>query len=361
MNLLDRYIIRQFLFTLVFSLAALCVIFLVVNLLEQLDDFIDQDAAFEIIAEYYIYFFPEILKLLTPIAMLLSTLFTVGRMSTANEVTAMKSGGLSLYRLMLPLAILSIFISFGQLYFNGWIVPEANTKKLEIEHVYLKKGSGGGPIYNLYFRDSPKKNVTMRYYNSNNKTGSRVSIDMFTSTVKPRLIKRTEADKIAWDSTESQWTLYNGIVRQYKGGREVSSYPFDSTIAEFKVSHQQIVQLQRSPDEMNLDELKNYIDLLKQGGKDVRQQLTAYYGEYAFPFANFIVILFGVPFASVRKKGGIAIQIGAAMVISFLYLLFTKIGQTIGYASDFNPIISAWLANILFFIAGLINLFRTKT
>ena len=112
---------------------------------------------------------------------------------------------------------------------------------------------------------------------------------------------------------------------------------------------------------MTFDELHEYIVLLERGGKDVRKQLIDYHGQYAFPFANFIVILFGVPFASVRKKGGIAIQIGAAMVISFVYLLFTEVSQTIGYASDMNVVLSGWMANILFFIGGIITIVKTRT
>jgi lipopolysaccharide export system permease protein len=112
---------------------------------------------------------------------------------------------------------------------------------------------------------------------------------------------------------------------------------------------------------MNLSETRNYIRMLKRGGKDVRKMMIDYYGQYAYPFANLIVVLFGVPFASIRKKGGIAIQIGAAMVISFFYLIFTKFGQEIGYAADIDPVLSAWMANIVFFTAGMFVLFRTKT
>jgi len=89
--------------------------------------------------------------------------------------------------------------------------------------------------------------------------------------------------------------------------------------------------------------------------------MIEYYGGYAFPLANFIVVLFGAPFASVRRKGGLAIQIGAALILSFAYLVFSKISQTMGYAADINPILAGWGANIIFFIIGLITILKTKT
>ena len=360
MNLIDRYIIKTFISTLLFAMIALCVIFIIVNLLERLDDFLDQNAGFMVIAKYYIYYLPAILQILTPVATLLSTLFTIGRMSTINEITAMKSGGMSLYRIMLPVIFIAILLSFGQLYFNGWVVPVANKNKNEIEKKYLNVSSTGAPIYNLYFRDKPTTNVMMQYYDANSKTGSRVSIEEFSEEMKPRLVKRAEAGQIFWDTAKSVWIMKDAIIREYfankVGIQRVGEYE-----VKLMISHDQISKLQQSPDEMTFTESRDYIEILKTGGKDVRMQLIDYHGKWAFPFANLIVILFGVPFASVRRKGGIAIQIGAAMVVSFTYMIFTKVSQTISFAYGFDPVFSGWVANIIFFIVGIITILRTKT
>lgn len=360
MKILSRYLLIQFVQTLIFAIIALCVIFLVVNLLENLDTFLDRDAKFVIIAKYYLYFFPEILKLLTPIAVLLATLFSIGRLSTNNEITAMKSGGMSLYKIIMPLAIFTFFLSFGHLYFNGWLVPKANKIKNDIASKYLHQGGASRSIYNLYFRDSPNRNVVMYYYDSRKKTGSRVSVEDYSDSKKPRLIERTEAAKVIWDSTSNKWKMVDGIKRTFSG-KKVNAQKFDTLKVDLNLTHDQIVQLKKTPDEMNFDEMKEHIQLMKQGGKNVRRQMIEYYGNYAFPFANFIVVLFGVPFASIKKKNGIAIQIGAAMGVSFVYLVFTKVSQTIGYNYDINPIISGWMANILFLFAGIFNLIKTKT
>lgn len=360
LKIIDKYLLKQFVITFLFCLFALCIIFLVVNLLESLDDFIDKKASLEIVYKYYLYFMPEIIKLLTPVATLLATLFTVGKLSTMNEITAMKSGGFSLYRLMLPLVIFSITLSFCQLYFSAWIVPKANEKKFQIENQYLHRNVTGGPIHNLYIRDNPNRNLIMQYYDADTKTGFTVAIEEYSSESNPRLVKRIEAKTITWDSTLSKWNLFSGLVRNYSG-TEIITQSFDSLFVEINITHSQIQNLKRLPDEMTFPERWEYIQILSQGGKDVRQKLIEYHGNYAFPFANFIVILFGVPFASIRKRGGIAIQIGAAMIISFFYLVFSKVSQTIGYAADLNPILSGWLANLVFLFLGIIVLFKTKS
>ena len=102
MKLIDRYIIRQFLVTALFSLVAVLVVFIVIDAMEKMDDFIDKQAGWDIILLYYVYFVPEIIKLIIPVAMLLASLFVTARLSAQGEWTAFKSGGVSLYRLLVP-------------------------------------------------------------------------------------------------------------------------------------------------------------------------------------------------------------------------------------------------------------------
>ena len=358
MTILDRYILRRFVSTLIFSLFALCLIFLVVNLLESLGDFLDKKASFGVIAEYYLNFFPEILKLLTPVAALISSLFSIGQLSTANEITAMKSGGMSLQRLLFPIFIVSIILSCGQLYFNGWVVPVSNARKAAIDRKHLHPASESTTVYNLYFRDEPLRNVIIQFYDGTKKSGTNVAVEEYSDEHVPRLTKRIDAGKIEWDSTHSNWKAFDVIEREYSPTGITFHHLSDGAI-NIKLTHKQIVELQRSTSEMNFDELRSYIELLAHGGKDVRAQLIDYYGQYAFPFANVIVVLFGVSFASVRKKSGMAVNIAAAMVISFCYLAFTKIGQALGASLEVSAALVGWMPNIIFFFVAIITIIRT--
>lgn len=360
MKILDRYILRQYIATLLFALAALCVIFLVVNLLENLDDFIDRNTPASMIAQYYLNFFPEIIKLLTPVAMLLASLFTVGKLANNNEITAMKSGGMSIYRIMFPLLILSVMASLGQLYFNGWVVPVANQKKAAIERKYLDRGRQISTLYNLNFRDTPTRNVLIQYYDDITKTGNKIAIEEYSSETSPRIVRRIDAPIFRWDSTAHEWLVFNAIEHTFTGDTVLATV-IDSASVVLQTTPDDIIQLQRTTNELTFNELRDYIELSRRGGKDVRKEMVDYYGQYALPFANFIVVLFGVPFSSGKRKSGLAIEIGAAIFISFLYLAFTKIGQTVGIAAGMDPITSAWLANGIFFFAGVVNLFRIKS
>jgi lipopolysaccharide export system permease protein len=90
MRILDRYLIRQFLFVLLFSLTAFWLIFVIVDLVENLDKFIDRHATLLVVAKYYLFYTPYIVVLALPVAMLLSCLFSLGQMAKHNELTAIK-------------------------------------------------------------------------------------------------------------------------------------------------------------------------------------------------------------------------------------------------------------------------------
>ena len=126
MTVLDKYVLRKFIINLLFSIGAFVIIFLVVDLIENIDKFIDRDAEVSTVFIYYVYYIPYIINLTLPISMLLSCLFTLGSMSQHNEIVAQKSAGISLYRIFTPLFIFSFFISIGAGLFSEFVVPWTN-------------------------------------------------------------------------------------------------------------------------------------------------------------------------------------------------------------------------------------------
>lgn len=363
MTVIDRYVLKGFLSTLIFSVAALCVIFLIVDLMESLDGFIDHKAPASAIVSYYLYYLPQIIKLIFPIAMLLASLFSVGRLSGNNEVTAMKSSGMSVYRLLLPIALISLALSGLQLYFNGWVVPHAQTKMLTVDRAYLGKAKNRTEtqVFNVAFRDSPLRNVLMNSYNDESHYGVHLCVEDFSSTNAPRIVRRLDADSFFWDSTKNVWIAENVYTRNVSTSDSVITRFSARDTVQLVMPHEAIMGLQRSADEMNLNEYKEFIDLQERGGKDVRMKRIDYFGQYAFPFANLIVVLFGVPFASVKRRGGVAGEIAAAMIVTFSYLVFTKLSQSLGFELDLPAIVVGWSANIIFGCIALVNVWRVRT
>jgi lipopolysaccharide export system permease protein len=360
MTLLDRYIIRQFLATAFFSLVAVTIIFVVIDAMEKLDDFIDHQATPAIIAEYYFYFIPEIIKLITPVAVLLASLFVTARMSAQNELTAVKSSGVSLYRVMAPYIGVALLVSVASIYFNGWIVPLANQTKFKIEREYLKKDVISGSGANVYFQDGPTRIVSLGYYDERRQTASRVSIQDFSSEDLTVMKGRVDAASISWDSTSQQWILKNGKRRVFESGRESIEAFLEQPAGKLNFRPDDLRKKQEKPDEMDYYTLREFIENQRRAGQDVARWLVAFYSKVSFPFASVIVVLFGVPFSSAKRRGGVGVQLGISLLICFIYLIVMKVSQVFGYNGDVDPLLTAWAANILFAAGAVIVILRVR-
>lgn len=362
MRIVDRYILSMTIASMLFALLALSLIFIVVNLIESLDRFIDQHASIGIIISYYVYFLPEIIKLLLPVTVLVAILFSVGKLTDNYETTAMKSAGISLYRMMLPLFMLSIIIAAGHLFFNGWIVPRVLSKKFAIERQYLGRNTGGiqDQLYGLYLRDTPLRIVAIGYYDLQTEQGTDLSIEEYSDALYPRLVRRIDAERFYWDSAAGTWIAERCAVRSFDHGSIQTTFQSELPI-QLTTDHRRLATLQRSIEEMTYPEQADYIAFLRRGGRNTRQLDIAHAGDYAFPFANIIVVLIATPFASVKRRSGIAASIAAAMTLTFLYLVLTKILQAIGTESPLSPTLVGWSANIIFALIALIVLARTPT
>jgi lipopolysaccharide export system permease protein len=360
MKILDRYIIKQFLLTAVFGLAAFVAIFVVVDMMENLDDFLDKGASLSLIVRYYLYFTPEMIKLMIPVALLLSSLFTAGRMSNQNELTAVKSSGISIYRFMTPLLIVAFTISIAAIYFNGWVVPFANKKKFALERVYLKKHLESWGKYNIFMQESPTEIIEIGYFDVDSSIAHQVSIQEFSDTNQTAVVERFDALRMRWNPDPRSWVLEVGMRRVFGAEKEFVER-FDSwPIGRLHFVPDDIEMKQEKPDEMEYPDLKKFIENQRRSGNEVSRWLVDLYGKISFPFAAFIVVFFGVPFSSTKRRSGLAVEFGISIGICFIYLVFMKTSQVFGYNGSLDPFVTAWLANFLFLAAGAFNLARLR-
>lgn len=358
-KILDRYAIKQFLQAVVFGIIGFTLLFTIIDMMENLDDFIDQDVATSIIFYYYGVFTPEIMRLMLPVAVLFAALFTAGKMSNQNEITAIKASGISFYRFMLPLVLTSFLISLASVYFGGYLVPMANKKKVSIERNYLKKdlvtiGS------NIFFQDSKNRIVHVAYFDELRREAIRSGIQEFRPDSLTMLTRRVDSERMRYDSLSGNWIAYNGTERTFTQNDQDVVF-FDSLVITgmlFKPGD--LESKQQKPAEMNLSELETRIDDLRRQGYDPRVIQIEYYSRYAFAFTSVIVVLFGLPLSANKRKSGLALQFGVNILITFIYLIMMEILRAFGKNGALDPLLTAWLANAVFAIAAIVNLIRVR-
>lgn len=375
MRLLDLYLSRKFVFTLAFAMIAFVNIFVVVDLIERLSDYIDRRVPAMIIASYFFYYVPYIITLMFPMGVLLAALFSVGQLSKYNELTAMQASGLSLYRILAPLLVISFLASAGMVLFAEKVVPVANQRKAEIKNQYIDRlprhlparssnlylqENAAAPLTGVWFRPTfvlPERTrrAFFGYYNATEKIADRISIQEYAGVF---IVKRIDAASLRWQN--GQWLAVKGYQRTFQNGRE-TAVPFDTlALTDLFFTPEVLVKVQKEPEEMSFGELENYIREVASNGGDPRRWLVDLHLKISFPFASFILALFGAPLAVGRARSSGAVGVAMTLVLAFLYFGTVKTGQTLSQNGLLPPLLGAWLGNIIFLMGGVIVLARAR-
>jgi len=359
MKIIDRYLIKQFVQTIFFGLLAFTLIFVVIDMVENIDDFVDQKASIGIVLNYYLVFTPEIIKLITPVSVLFAALFTAGKMASTSELTAIKASGVSLYRFMTPFLITTVVICSLSIYFTGYVVPKANETKVNLENKYLNKGSvfAGN---NIFFQDSRTRIVNISFFDATTDQANRTSLQEFDANDLTRMVSRIDAANMTYDSTSRNWVAKNGVERFFSDSGQIAEYFDTLKLADLNFSPSDLLTKQQKPEEMNLSELKNLIRTQENAGNDPTGTLIEYYSRFSFPMASLVCVIFGLPISANKRRGGLAVQVGINILVTFIYLVFMKVSQAFGKNGALDPLLTAWFANLVFLAAALINLPRVR-
>ncbi len=188
---------------------------------------------------------------------------------------------------------------------------------------------------------------------------SRVSIQDFSVVDPTIMVARVDAVTMVWDSTAQHWVLQNGTRRWFHQGNEQMEPFVLQPAGDLHFNPDDLRKKQEKPDEMELLRPAGvHSRTSRRAGQDVSRWQVDFYSKISFPFATVIVVLFGVPFSSIRRRGGVGVQLGISLLICFIYLIFMKVSQVFGYNGDINPLLTAWSANLLFFVAAVAVLLR---
>jgi len=355
MRVLDRYLSRSFLSVLLFSFIAFICIFVIVDGIEKLDIYIEQDIPKLVVGQMYLYYIPYIVVLTLPVAMLLSSLFSVGTMARNNEIIAMKASGLSLYRILAPLFIIAMLISIGALAFGEYVVPRASAARAELMTQYMEKRRQAVKrrLNNVYARDSLGRRISIRSFDSETNIGYKVNIRQLDGL---RLSMHIYAERMAWE--ERKWVLYQGVERQFIEDREQVNRFERLELNDCDLMPETFAKVLKKPEEMSYWELKSFIGEVERNGGDPNHWLVDLYLKISIPFANFIIVLFGAPLSSPKRRSGTATGFGISLAICFTYFGIVKTAQSLGQNGMFPPLFAAWIANVIFLVAGLIVLFK---
>ena len=352
MKLLDRYIAFRYIRSLFSSILTVVVVFLVVNNVDNLDNFIDNKVAVKHVIRYYYLFIPYIIYLTLPVATLLATLFTIGGLTRTNEMTAMHASGVPFRRPLMLLLVIALVCAAGVLYMGETIVPFANRERLDIERYEVKRipRETRANLGRLYFQLGGGKQLFVERFNAG--SGEAYGIQMAT-VEKGKVTSRIDAEKMVW--RDRKWLLQGAREKRFTatGSLVIKDRPIREL--DFKgLAPEGFASVQTQPDEMNYRELRMFIERMTISGGDSRKWLVDLHSKFALPAAAVVIVLFGAPIAAVRRRSGTGVAFGLALLTCFIYFGFIQFGKIAGYQGLIVPTLAAWIGNLFFGSLGLL-------
>lgn len=355
-RLLDRYVGYQFLRTFVLLVLGLPLLFVVTDLTDHLNKYLDQGLTMRAVALSYAYQVPLFVVYSFPIAALVATVFTIGGMTGHLEVSAAKAAGVSFYRLMAPIAFLSVLLSVAGLGL-GELVPVTNRKRAEVLGIHKQREMALRT--NFVFQTERSGVLSVRRLDPATREMNGVVMERKAT---PRAVGvHGLAETAKWTARDG-WKFGPGYLRVLPASGVERTFSFTGLrIPELRETPEELLAEPREPDEMRYAEMSRFIEAIERSGGNPKPLLVERAQKIALPLATLVIVLFGAPLSTSSQRGGAAYGIGVSLIVTLLYMLLFRICRALGGSGAMDPMLAAWTPNALFFFAGMVLLGRVRT
>ena len=348
-KVIDIYIIKKFLGTYIFAIALLLAIVVMFDVNEKFDAFLKAPIN-ETLFDYFLNFLPYFANQFSPLFTFIAVIFFTSKLAGNNEIIAMLSSGLSFKRLLRPYLLSALVIAVATWSLGAYVIPPANVKRIDYTNKYVrnKRVDYGS---NIMLMVSPGQIAYMNRYDNISKKGVRFSLESFDEN--KRLISRMTSKTIKWDTLYS-WKVIDYVIRDFRDNREyITRGSSLDTIIPFEPRDFLIAK--NDHEKMTTSELVQYIDAQRQRGvANIKSFEVEYHRRYAMCAAAFILTVIGMALSSRKVKGGIGVNIGVGLVLSFSYILFMAITQSFAYSGLTSPFVAMWIPNVIYAIIAIV-------
>jgi len=293
---------------------------------------------------------------------LIAVLVTFGLMQKANEITAMKATGISIYRAVVPVLLLAMLLPVGLFFFDQYWLPQANKRQDELWNAIK-----GRPAQ-TYLRPDRKwifgQHSTIYYYEFfDPDRGHFASISVFEfDPATFQFTRRVYATRARWAPELRKWIFEDGWERGFQTAAIREYRTFDvATFAELAEPPAYFKKEVKQSSEMNYDELSRYIGDLQQSGFDVVRLRVQLQKKFAYPLITFVMAVLAIPFALATGRRGALAGVATAIGIAVAYWVTAGLFEAMGNVSQLPAALAAWAPDVIFGFAGGYMILKVPT
>jgi lipopolysaccharide export system permease protein len=361
MKIVDRYMAKGFLGPFIWCIFLFLVMAIIIDIFSFIDNIVKNKIPMTSIIAFYVYYSPTVLLQVTPMAVLLSTIFVLSSLNKHNEIIAMKSSGISLWRILVPLLVIGAIISLSVFTINDRIIPTSSKVADVIRRDELEKEKSRGRqakiINNVAVYGAGNRIIFARNYDTEKKTLGDIVIH--EQDKEENLISKITAQSGVW--TGRGWRFYKVIIWRIDNAGRILGEPrfYNTKMIQLREKPADFANKEWKSEYLNHKQLERYIKNFRGTSSKLVKSLSVDLNyKFAFPLISFIIILIGAPFALITTRGGVLIGVGMSIAIGLLYYAFMAISIAFGKAGILSPAVSAWLGNVVFGIIGVILINR---
>ena len=361
--ILDRYIFKELLPTFFVTLVFFTFVFMMTNLLEITNLIINYRVQLGTVLKMMAFSMPFFLEFIIPMSVMMAILMTFLRMSADNEIVALKSGGVGLYRLLPAVVVFCVagffLTAFMSIYGLPWGKSSFKKTLLEIGANNLDIG-----LKERTFNDAFEG---VMLFVSKIDIKSRSLHDIFIEDQRKEGVTSTIVAPVGRifrspERLSGHLRLFDGVIHNVDhAGRTVHSIQFETY--DFQLDLKQMMTAVRDgpkdKEEMSLTELKQFIDSAQEKDGRYYSALIEFHEKFAVPFACFALGLLAVPLGLQPMAGRRSVGLVLGLSFFVLYYLMLIVGWSFGESGVYPPAIGMWAPNVIVSVVGLVLLIRT--
>lgn len=355
-SIIDFYILRKFLGTYVLATFLFLAVIAMLDITEKLDAFLTAPLK-ETIFDYFCSFLPFFGNQLSPLFVFISVIFFTSKLAGNSEIIAMVSSGISFHRLLRPYMVGAALIAALTFALTNYIIPPTNVNRIKYTNKYVKNKSVESGV-NIQLMVKPGVVAYIGRFENDTKTGYRFSLDKFEGKT---IVSRTTASVAYYDSVKTyHWTLHDYMTRDFNGMNEkiTRGSRLDTIIP---IEPRDFLISKNDQETLTTPQLTEYITRQKMRGvANIKAFEIEKERRYASTAAAFILTLIGMSLSAKKTKGGMGVNIGVGLVLSFSYILFSTITSSFAISGLTTPFIAMEIPNVVYLIIGLFLYWRAS-
>ncbi|MEH6535480.1 MAG: LptF/LptG family permease [Psychroserpens sp.] len=355
MKILDWYILKRYLFTFLMMLLLFIPIGITVNLAEKIGKILDREVPFTAVAQYYLDFTVYFANLLLPIFLFISVIWFTSKLANNTEIVAFLSSGVSFWRFLRPYMIGATIVALLALVMGLYLAPNASKGFNQFRYKYLKNNSNVVQTKNIYRQINDNDYIYVSNFNPVTKIGRNFSLEHFEGNT---LIYKITANSIKDSDTIYQLT---GYVKRTFGEHNDQIESSRRKNMAFEFDADDLTPEEYIAETLQYGELTRFIEKeRRRGSSNIGRYLVVKYKKWSIPVSVFILTIIAVAVSSIKRRGGMGVNLAFGITIAMVYVFFDKVFGVMAEQSSFDPLFAVWFPNIVFGILAAYLLFNAK-